>query len=95
MLTGSREFRPIALESEYFFGWRQRCLRLDPSDRLRAVVGKTVDATHASPDDVARTEVVALAVGNGVDASANDEVGLFECVIVRIDLRARRILDQE
>src|SRR5580692_8080790 len=90
-----REFRPIALESEYFFGGRQWRLRLNPADRLRAVVGEAVDAADTSPDHVAGAQVIAFAVRDSVYAPADNEVGLFKRVIVRIDLRARRILNQE
>lgn len=36
-----------------------------------------------------------FSVGDSAHAPAHDEVGLFKGVIVRIDFRARRILDQE
>src|ERR1700730_15023113 len=85
----SREFRPIAFESEYFFGGGQRRLRLNPADWLRAVVGKTVDAADACPNHVAGAEIVAPAVGDRVNTSAHDKVRLFEGMIVRIDFRAR------
>src|ERR1035438_5458792 len=86
---------PIALETKDLFGRRQRCLRLDPTHGFRAHIRKAVNAAHAGPDHIAGAKVVDGAVGGGANMSSDDQVRLFESVIVWIDLRAGCVLNQK
>ena len=86
---------PIALESKYFLGRWKRRLGLDPAHWLAAPILKTVDATHTGPDHIAGTQIIRLAIGRGINSPAHNELGFFKSVIVRIDLHARKVLNQK
>src|SRR5260370_23288017 len=87
--------RPIPFESKYFFGRRKGRLRLDPAHRFGAPILKTVDATHAGPDHIARAQIIYFPIRDGANSPAHYEIRFLKSVIVRIDLRAGEVLNQK
>src|SRR5512142_2815627 len=80
-----RVLRPVFFKAKDFLRRWQWRLRLNPTHRLCADVGEAVQTADASPDHVARAEVVNLTVCCGAGMATDEKVGFFKSMIVQID----------
>src|SRR4030095_13200301 len=86
---------PFRHEAKHVLLRRLRRERLQPGHGLVADVGESVHAADARPEDVARLADIGLAVHRTFHLTAEDEVRLFERMVVQPEPDPRLILDKQ
>src|SRR5581483_3549748 len=66
-----------------------------PAHGFAADILKTVYTADARPDRVTCAEVIDLSIGSRLHAPADDVVGLLKGMVVRVNLGAGHILNEE
>src|SRR6187401_3378235 len=88
-------FLPLRHEPKYVLFRRLRRECFQPRHRLLADVGEPVYASDAGPENVARLAHVGLAIHRTFHLTAEDEVRLFERMVVQPQAHPRLVLDEE
>src|SRR5262249_8971297 len=86
---------PIAAEAIRMATWRLRHLILKPAYNAVRIVTKSMNAANARPGTVTRLEMIFNPVKPGGNLTFQDEIGLFQGMVMWAGPASRFILNHE